>query len=208
MKRSILLSVVAVTLMTGCSTLQGVKSDISSGYQSVAGVFERTLDPVKEEKKKLPVYDGSCPPVSIRPDLRTLVEFADPAKTVDAAKVSEATITGVKNTCRVEKDAIVMQIDMSVAGKTGPKARVKSGDKPSFAYPYFVAVVDENGMVLSKEIFAASVPYGASQNETVQTETIFQNMPVPDSGAGTSYEVIVGFQLTADQLAYNQKAGL
>ncbi len=208
MKRLIPLSLIAVLAVSACSTFEGVKHDLSQGYQSVADVFQTKPDPVKEEKKKLPVYDGACPGVSLRPDLRYLAEFMDPAKPTEASKMSEATMTGVTNTCRTENGAIIMQIDISIAGKTGPKARIKPGDKPSFAYPYFVAVVDSNGTVLSKEIFAASLPYGAKQNDTIQTETIFQNMPVPEDGVATSYDVIVGFQLTADQLAYNQKMGI
>jgi hypothetical protein len=195
----------AIALLGGCSTFQGLKNDLSRGYDAVANTFTKAVDPVKEEKKKLPVYDGSCPPISVRPDLKHLVEFQDPAKTTDATRVSEATIENVKNTCRVEKESLVMQIDIELSGKTGPKARVKPTDKPSFAYPYFIAVLDEKGNILSKEIFAASVAYNANQNDIKQSETVFQNMPFPDSEAGKSYSVIIGFQLTEDQLAYNQK---
>lgn len=204
MKTLRVLPLVATIALAGCSTFQGLKSDLSSGYQAVASGFQKALDPVKEEKKKLPVYDGSCPPVSVRPDLRELVEFYNPAKTTDATKISEATITNVQNTCRVENTAIIMQIDITLEGKTGPKARVKATDKPSFAYPYFVAVTDEHGNVVSKEIFAASVAYTADQNSITQTENIFQNMPVPDSASGENFSVIVGFQLSEEQLAYNQ----
>jgi hypothetical protein len=133
------------------------------------------------------------------------VEFYNPDKATDASKISEVTITDVKNVCRIENGALVMQIDLSLEGKTGPKARVKSTDKPSFAYPYFVAVTDPQGNVLSKEIFAASVAYRADQKELKQIESIFQNMPFPDSTIGQSYSVIVGFQLTPEQLAYNQE---
>lgn len=185
--------------------MQGLKSDLSRGYDAVTGTFAKAIDPIKEEKKKLPVYDGTCPGVSVRPDLRRLVEFYDPAKPSEATKISEVTILGVQNTCRVEKDNLVMQIDISLSGKTGPKARVKPTDKPSFAYPYFVAVTDPQGNVLSKEIFAASVSYGADQKDLAQSEMIFQSMPFPDASLGQSYNVIVGFQLTEDQLSYNQK---
>lgn len=208
MKRLLPLAICAALTLNACSTLEGMKSDITQSYSTVADAFARSVDPVKEQKKQLPVYDGKCPGVSVRPDLAHMVEFTDTAKPSDKTKTSEITITGVDNTCRMENDGIVMQVDISLSGKTGPKARVKSGDKPSFAYPYFVAVVDQSGMVLSKEIFAASVAYGSKQNEITQGETIFQTMPVPDSGVGDDYSVVVGFQLSADQLAYNQQHGL
>ena len=200
-----LFPLVFISLLTlgGCSTLEGLKSDLSSGFQSVSNTVSNVVDP-DEEKKKLPVYDGSCPTVSARPDLRRLVEFYDPEKPTDATKISEINITSVRNVCRIENGQLVMQIDFALEGKTGPKARVKPSDKPSFAYPYFVAVTDPQGNVLSKEIFASTVAYASDQTELKQTESIFQNMPFPDASIGQSYSVVVGFQLTPEQLAYNQ----
>ncbi len=194
----------ALLALTGCSTMEGLKDDLARGYDSVTGTFARAIDPVKEEKKKLPVYDGTCPQASVRPDLAHLSEFTDDTKPSDATMISELEITAIDNTCRTENGTIVMQIDLNLAGKTGPKGRMKPGDKPSFAYPYFVAVTDAQGNVLSKEIFAASVAYGKDQTEVRQSESIFQNMPFPDSSSGQSYSVIVGFQLSPEQLAYNQ----
>lgn len=184
--------------------MEGLKDDLSRGYDSVTGTFAKAIDPVKEEKKKLPVYDGTCPQASVRQDLAHLTEFTDDSKPSDGTMISELEIAAIHNTCRTENGTIVMQIDLELAGRTGPKGRMQPGDKPSFAYPYFVAVTDAQGNVLSKEIFAASVSYGKDQTQIQQSENIFQNMPFPDSSSGETYAVIVGFQLTAEQLTYNQ----
>lgn len=202
--RTSLLFVSAALLLTGCSTMQGLKQDVVRGYDSVTNTFAKAFDPEVEAKKALPQYDGNCPPVSVRPDLAKVTDFYNPASPSENTKISEATITGVLNTCRVENGQIVMQVDLSLSGKTGAKARVKPTDKPSFAYPYFVAVTDSKGNVVSKEIFAASLSYGANQSESVTTETVFQNMPIPDTSAGETFQVVVGFQLSQEQLAYNQ----
>jgi len=100
-----------------------------------------------------------------------------------------------------------MQIDFDLHGKTGPRARQKSNDQPNFAYPYFIAVTDAQGNVLFKELFAATIAYGRQENEKTLSETIFQNMPFPDSAAGEAYHVVIGFQLDETQLAYNSRAG-
>lgn len=188
--------------LAGCSTVEGLKQDIASGYKAVSGKIAQIADPEKEAKKQLPVYDGECPPVSVRPDLARLVEFYDEKNPSDAAKVSEVLITDVRNTCRIEGDKIIMQIDMALSGKTGPKARKQPKDQPNFAYPYFVAVTNNQGQVIFKEIFAVSLAYGREENALNQTESIFQNMPVPAT-SDERYSVIVGFQLTDAQLAYN-----
>lgn len=198
------LLVSSLLALAGCSTFEGLQNDISRGYNSIAGTVSSSVASLTEQRKKLPVYDGACPPVSVRPDLTKLVDFSNPEKPSDSTKVSNVEIRGVQNTCRLENGAIVMQIDIALYGETGPKARMQAGDKPSFAYPYFIAVTDEQGIVVSKEIFAASLAYGAEQKDINQTESVFQTMPVPDKDAGENYKVIVGLQLTPEQLAYNQ----
>ena len=203
MKRALPLALLTLAL-GGCSTMNGLKNDVSSGFDSVSNWIS-PHQAAKEEKKKLPVYDGTCPSVAVRPDLKKLVEFSNPAKPSDDTKVSDVEIRAVENVCRIENNGLVMQIDIALYGQTGPKGRMKPGDKPSFAYPYFVAVTDELGNVVSKEIFAASLAYGKDQKDINQTETVFQAMPFPDTGAGKMYNVIVGLQLTPEQLDYNQR---
>ncbi len=192
-------------MLGGCVTLDGLKQDIVASYDSVTGYVAKVVDPVKEAKKQLPVYDGTCPGVTVRPDLVHLVDFYDEANPSTGSVTSEVTITSVKNICRIENEALVMQIDIGLEGKTGPKARLKKNDQPNFAYPYFVAVTDAQGNVLSKEIFAATIAYGREQNSTTSTESIFQNMPFPDASTGQVYNVVVGFQLSQTQLAYNAR---
>jgi predicted small secreted protein len=205
MKNSLFFLFASVLTLNACSTMQGLKHDLTSGYNAVTGQFAKWVDPETAAKMKLPVYDGTCPSVSVRPDLQRLVEFVNDAKPSDSTKISEVDILHVQNTCRVGQDALTMQIDITLAGKTGPKARVKSSDQPSFAYPYFIAVTDDTGTVLSKEIFAATLAYGKDKKELTQTENIFQNMPFPNKEDGRIYNVIVGFQLTEPQHEYNQK---
>lgn len=204
MKFALPLFAVSLIALSGCSTFEGLKNDVTTGFDSVSN-WVSPQQAVKDEKKKLPVYDGTCPSVSVRPDLKQLVEFTDEEKPSEPTRISEVEIRGVQNTCRIENGGLIMQLDIALYGETGPKARAKPTDKPSFAYPYFVAVTDEAGNVVSKEIFAASLSYGAKQNDINQTESVFQTMPFPDSAAGKSYNVIVGLQLTPEQLAYNQR---
>ncbi len=187
--------------------MEGFGDDLQHSWTTLSSTVAKVVDHIKEAKKQLPVYDGTCPQATVRPDLTRLVEFYNPSKTDESSKLSEVTIVGVQNTCRVENDQLVMQIDLSLTGKIGPKAKVKSSDKVSFAYPYFVAVTDQTGIVVAKEIFAASMIYGPNETQGTQEESIFQTMPFPDSANGQSYNVIVGFQLSPEQLAYNHQHG-
>jgi len=198
-----ILPMAAVLLLAGCADLQELKSDLAGGFKSIGDSVVRLVDPVKEAKKQLPIYDGTCPTATVRPDLARLVEFYSPEKPTEATRISTVEILGIENVCRVEDGKLLMQIDLALSGTTGPKARIQPTDKPSFAYPYFVAVTDAAGVVVSKEIFVASMVYGPKQNDLRYTESIFQTMPFPDAASGQIYNVVVGFQLSPEQHAYN-----
>ena len=72
----------------------------------------------------------------------------------------------------------------------------------NFSYPYFVAVTDEDGKILAKEIFAASVSYSSEQETIKQIETI--NQLLPKTRDASDYTVLLGFQLNEEQLIYNR----
>ena len=94
---------------------------------------------------------------------------------------------------------------MDFAGTLGPQARAASGQKPFFSHPFFVAITSDNGDILAKEIFAASLTYPAGADSQTYTERLRQVIPIDNRDRGANYKVLVGFQLTPDQLAYNRK---
>lgn len=115
-------------------------------------------------------------------------------------------MSDIKVTCQSADTGMTAEIAINFDGALGPKARWKEGDEPSFAYPYFVAVTNAQGAVMSKEIFAASVSYGAKENTLRQVETISQALPGNALETPALYTIVLGFQLSDEQLAYNRQA--
>lgn len=187
--------VVALTILTltGCSTVQGVGHDLESLLS------RKTL----EKDTVVARIAGACPPVRVAENLDSLSEFENIEKN---RKRSDIAITDINRSCNIQGTDIDMEIALTFTGTLGPEARIKKDDSPSFAYPYFIAVTDEEGFVLAKEIFAASLAYGPEQDTLIQTETIHQKIPLvnENGNTATAYTVLTGFQLTERQLAYNQ----
>lgn len=73
--------------------------------------------------------------------------------------------------------------------------------------PYFVALVDPQQRVLAEEAYQVQVPFlpGESYRRT-PAEKVTIHLPVLNRAAAANYAVIVGFQLTPDQLAFNRSA--
>ena len=59
--------------------------------------------------------------------------------------------------------------------------------------------------ILAKEIFTSIVPFPEGRSQAGVVEELEQIIPLPDRKAGPNYEIIVGFQLTEEQLQQNRK---
>jgi hypothetical protein len=72
-------------------------------------------------------------------------------------------------------------------------------------FPYFVALVDPQEHVMAQESYQVSIQFlpGESYRRT-PVEKITVHLPVRNRASATSYAVIVGFQLTPDQIAFNR----
>jgi hypothetical protein len=78
---------------------------------------------------------------------------------------------------------------------------------PTIDFTYFVSVV-RDGQILSKQQFDAQTQFIANRARVIVRDDnppITIDIPLPYKAAEYEYEVLVGFQLTADELAYNQR---
>jgi len=205
----------ATLSLNACQTFHGLKQDlskvgkaVSSGAKSAKESFqskETDVAVVENEAEPAPavINDGTCPPISVDPQLSTMSEFYNMEKPSAGTEVSSIELTETATDCRVDGEYLEVKIQLTFAGKLGPKAKRKDGDRPFFAYPYFVAVTDDEGAELAKELFAASVTYKKDQEKIGLVETIRQRLPLNDDGSTPPYQIKTGFQLTEEQLFYN-----
>jgi hypothetical protein len=111
-------------------------------------------------------------------------------------------ILGVRGFCRYVGDSpITMELDIDFALGRGPKA---DGDR--HVYQYFVAITRRDRVVLAKETFSfeARFPRGARE---VRVTRRLEDIVIPratETVSGRNFEVIVGFELTPEQLAFNR----
>jgi hypothetical protein len=86
-------------------------------------------------------------------------------------------------------------------------SRGAANREPTIDFSYFVSVV-RDGQILSKQQFDAQTQFIANRARVIVRDDnppITIDIPLPYKAAEYEYEVLVGFQLTADELAYNQR---
>lgn len=112
-------------------------------------------------------------------------------------------ITGVTLYCRyVGEEPILASVDIDFAFGKGPAATGNSHE-----FPYFVTVTRRGRALLEKETYTVEARFADGERVTGQRETI-RRIEIPrydQSISGANFEVLVGFVLTPEQLAFNRE---
>lgn len=143
---------------------------------------------------------AQCPSVSVLVDTATLPVFSADGKSVAYL----VRMTSASRDCDVDR----LKKDVGASVDINFRA-IRSEDGPAANYvaPYFVAVSSE-GHLLAKQAF--SLPFTFQQNQKVVEFSDAVNsiqLAVGRDKKPADYGILVGFQLTKEQLNYNRRAG-
>ncbi|MCB1783930.1 MAG: hypothetical protein KDI13_08025 [Alphaproteobacteria bacterium] len=186
--------------ISGCDqTLDGFMDDWNN--LGVAGVSVDSVGPQRTDM----LLASPCPQVEIVDDLSSLSDFPEGKSGSDANLVSKIDIQNAESTCKLGSNTATVDLKVVFKGTLGPRAKVRATDKPFFTYPYFVAVTTPSGKIMAKEIFAASMTYNGKEKTHTYYENLRQIIPILNKDVARQYRILVGFQLSPDQLAYNRE---
>jgi hypothetical protein len=143
---------------------------------------------------------GPCPVAGVLYDAQRLVEVGSVERHENVGYTGQ--VEGVTGFCRYVGPApITMELEIDFAFGRGPQAQ---GNRRT--YDYFVAVTRRDRTILAKERFSVDVVFPAGK-DTVYLKEILSGIEIPratETVSGTNFEIIVGFELTPEQLAYNR----
>ncbi|NVJ92004.1 MAG: hypothetical protein HWE34_10125 [Methylocystaceae bacterium] len=148
-----------------------------------------------------------CPRITVLKNAAELTEFKDGPGRDLIDIVLEAKLTNVLSVCKYDVDydtragKIDVQVAPVIAGRRGPANVTRNGD-----VSYFVAVVDDQKKILQKKVFPLRLafPGNLTQNE-VRDEPVDLTIATDGRTDGSNYEVYIGFQLSHEQMDYNQR---
>lgn len=147
-------------------------------------------------------FAPACAQVGILGDAADYSDYGASDSLPDLAKlVAHGSIAGVSGHCSAAAKGTQLhtEIRLDLAITRGPAAPGHTLD-----VPYFVAVT-RDGQVLSKQTLVAQAQFPDNGDRVlVRTDPLALDLPVTRARPGDSYRIEVGFQLSADQLAYNR----
>jgi hypothetical protein len=153
----------------------------------------------------MPILDGGpvCPSTAVLSDAVTVTKLRagapmnpDPQNVVLSAEMSQAQLE-----CEYdgERNALTINLDFAVRATRGAAA---SGPDPELEY--FIAMVDAQGTLLTKNIFKSRPDLnGRTAGQYTQSVDNFVFQLAMDARPA-DYQLLTGFQLTPAELAYNR----
>lgn len=176
---AILFTVIAVQGLSGCAAFR-----------------KRPPEPIKPEVKV------TCPKAKVLSDARALVKF-QPGPGRDLTDIEyQAQVSGLEQRCKTKKkgDAARVALSLRFSASLGPAAR-----SDRLTVPYFVAVT-QGERILSKESFTTDLRFEKNARHADAAEEI-KRLDLPATAEPEPLEILVGIQLTPEEVAYNRAHG-
>jgi hypothetical protein len=140
-----------------------------------------------------------CPRVVVVPQLADVVQYR-PGPGRDPTDIAARGHLDFGGGCEYGDDRVTVALDIRLRAERGPAA---VGDSAPFEY--FVAVRSPDGVILNKELFPAAVPFGAAATAELP-DPLEVIIPLTSLASGARHEVLIGFQLTPEQLQATRAA--
>jgi hypothetical protein len=142
-----------------------------------------------------------CPRAVVGDNAGRLTRFKGAGKD-PANVVFEAEIADLAGSCVYDGDTIEVDMQVQLVAGRGPAA---TDDTAKFNY--FVAVARTDKTILSRDAFdtVIELPGNQTRNETV--EEIEQTITLAEGETGANIVIVVGIEMTPDELEFNRQQG-
>lgn len=147
-----------------------------------------------------PAEQFDCPATAAVADATTLSKFLDgPGRDLTDVRY-QVRLVDVLNKCSYDRTGVTVEMLVAFALELGP-----ANPDRNASFPFFVAITDPSNEIIAKRIFTSSLAFPSNVGYVEHREELRQRIPLPKGGGASDYQVIVGLQLTEDELEYNRK---
>jgi hypothetical protein len=141
----------------------------------------------------------ACPRVGVLYDAAKLTEFTSGASTELANLAYDSEISDAFTECEYDGDEVVSKIEFALDMWAGPAAPAVEKE-----FRYFIVVTELNQRVLTKEYFTYRANFNKARRVYEVKEIDGIRIPYKRLGRGDLYEILIGWDLTPEQIEYNR----
>ena len=141
-----------------------------------------------------------CPTTAGVADATVLSKFR-PGPGRDLTDVRyQVRLADVSSECRYDSKGVDVRMRAGFALELGPA----NPDRKA-AYDFFIAITDPNDEIIAKRVFTTPLDFPANVGYVEHLEELQHRIPLPKGGSAADYKIIIGLQLTEDELEFNRK---
>jgi len=146
-----------------------------------------------------------CPAIAGTAETSDLRRYRSAAGRDLTDLVVEARLVAVSGRCEPierRRDGVRVALAPTIEVTRGPAAQGRS-----LSLPYFVAVADAAGRIPAKQVFDVAVDFPANRSRLrLAGEEVTVDLPLNPGERASDFTVLVGFQLSGEELATNRRA--
>ncbi|MFN3701415.1 MAG: hypothetical protein ACK4VI_07835 [Alphaproteobacteria bacterium] len=204
-----LAAILLIPALSACRTMEGLSESVNNTFSNQSD-GQQPIDSADilaahagETSASGVRIDSPCPEVQIVDELSSISEFSPPSAAFAENLISRADLYHAESFCTFQDKLAVVDLKLVFDASLGPQGRA-GGNKNFFSYPFFIAVTDQNNVVLAKEVFSASMNFETGQATHRYHENLRQLVPIRSREQARRFKILLGFQLSPEQLAYNR----
>jgi hypothetical protein len=144
-----------------------------------------------------------CPPVAILGETSSLTQFRQgPGRDLTDVEYG-VQILDYRGGCEFSSDKRTVTINLTtdIIAQRGP---AMAGT--AITVPYFIAVLDRSQQILTKQVFETRIDLPAGRRRAGVAEGSQPIIPFAEGKGPKDYSIMIGLQLTDEQLAWNRQA--
>lgn len=142
----------------------------------------------------------ACPDARVVANLERMVQYR-PGEGRDLTDVLfEARIGDLAGECAYGENALRVSITIPIQIARGPASQERTT-----RLEYFSAIQGPDGAVVAKQVFPVEVAFERNQSRALFTDALEQRIPLPDLNQGPAYRILLGFQLSDEQVQDNMR---
>ena len=141
-----------------------------------------------------------CPRVSLLNDAESMTQYRDGPGRDLTDVLFEAKVVDVNWSCKYLDNRVRVEAAIDIVAQKGP-ASEGANAKVSF----FVGIIDYEQNIIAKKTFASEIEFRDGRRRAGVREEIEQILFLKEGESGDDYEIIVGMQLTEQQLKQNRR---
>ena len=146
--------------------------------------------------------EPACPRGVIPADAATITRFRDgPGRDLTDVLVTGNIQNMLVDECRYDQNSVeVRNFQIAITADRGPADRSRVAD-----FEYWIAVVDPDRKILTRKAFNVHFDFNDLNHVGIVIPDLQPRIPMADIMKAPEYQIVIGFQLTPDELAWNRK---